>query len=146
MLGYCGGVLGLYVVRPLVLEGGYRAAFIPSGLLFLFFALPCMLFVKDRKPLEGLRLSSILNRHNVLYSFRKFIEQNFSLIRISGMADFLKAIFFCLCVVNVIILFMSVYATRVFGLSEPQIIDLVLFSTIFAIIGSLLSGRYAKLS
>jgi UMF1 family MFS transporter len=35
---------------------------------------------------------------------------------------------------------MSVYATRAFGLSEVQIINLITFSTLFAILGSILSG------
>ena len=140
MFGYCGAVLGLYIIRPLVLEGGYHAAFVPSGLLFLIFALPCMLFVKDRRSSSNLNLSSFFKRDNLLTSFRQFLKENFYLIRSSEMSNFLKAIFFCLCVVNIIILFMSVYATKVFGLSERQIIDLILFSTIFAIFGSLFSG------
>ena len=48
--------------------------------------------------------------------------------------------FFFLSVVNIIIIFMSVYATKVFGLNESQVINLVLFSAIFAILGSLFSG------
>ena len=55
-------------------------------------------------------------------------------------SDFLKASFFCLCIVNIIILFMSVYATRVFGLNEAELVNLVRFSTLFAIVGSLISG------
>ncbi|MBU0549648.1 MAG: MFS transporter, partial [Candidatus Omnitrophica bacterium] len=38
------------------------------------------------------------------------------------------------------IIFMSVYATRVFGLSEAQIINLIIFSALFAILGSFYSG------
>src|SRR3989338_3922817 len=60
--------------------------------------------------------------------------------KLPGFSDFLKASFFGLCVVNVIIIFMSAYATNVFKLSETQIINLVGFSTFFAIIGSLSSG------
>ena len=41
---------------------------------------------------------------------------------------------------NIIIVFMSVYVTRVFGLTESQIFNLMLFSIFFAIAGSLLSG------
>lgn len=73
-------------------------------------------------------------------SFKQFFRNTFNLIKFTGLSDFLKATFFCLCVVNIIIIFMSVYATRVFGLTERQIINLVIFSTLFAIAGSLFSG------
>ncbi|MFH1577999.1 MAG: MFS transporter [Candidatus Omnitrophota bacterium] len=142
-LGYCGGMLGLYIVRPMVLESGYRAAFIPSGILFLIFSLPCLLFVKDKKSAQNLSFS-FFRMNSVLVSFRQVFRDSFNLIKLSRrLANFLKATFFCLCVVNVIILFMSVYATRVFGLNERQIINLLLFSTLFAIAGSFLSGYFS---
>jgi UMF1 family MFS transporter len=140
MLGYCGAVLGLYIIRPLVLEGGYRAAFIPSGLLFFIFALPCMLFVKDRKTNQILNLPSLLKRDRFTSSLKQILKNTFDLMKSDKLFNFLRAAFFCLCVLNIIILFMSVYATRVFGLSEAQMINLVLFSTLFAIAGSLFSG------
>jgi len=137
MLGYCGAVLGLYIVKPLVLEKGYRAAFIPSGLLFFIFALPCMLFIKE----QGRDAFSSLKKNRLsLLPFKQFLKNSLDLIKSAGISNFLKATFFCLCVVNIIILFMSVYASRVFGLSEVQLINLVLFSTLFAIAGSLISG------
>ncbi|MFH1678707.1 MAG: MFS transporter [Candidatus Omnitrophota bacterium] len=140
MMGYCGAVLGLYLIRPLVLKSGYRAAFVPSGLLFLIFALPCMLFVKDKKSSQNLKLSFLLKKENILLPFKRIIKDAFDLTKFSDLRNFLKATFFCLCAVNIVIIFMSVYVTRVFGLNEGQIINLVLFSTIFAIIGSITAG------
>ncbi|MFC1593102.1 MFS transporter [Candidatus Omnitrophota bacterium] len=138
MLGYCGAVLGLYVIRPLVLTSGYRAAFLPTGLMFLFFSLPCLLFVKERAA--GKSLVSLLKINILLVYFRQFYKNTLNLISLSELMNFLKAAFFCLCVVNTVIIFMSVYVTRVFGLSEPEIINLVIFSALFAIIGSFSSG------
>lgn len=140
MLGYCGAVLGLCVIRPLVLRGGCHAAFIPTGLLFFIFALPCLLFVRDRESGQNLSLSALLRKNSVLVTFKQLYRDTFSLVRFTDLSNFLKATFFCLCVVNIIILFMSVYATKVFGLGEAQIINLVLFSALFAIVGSLSSG------
>jgi UMF1 family MFS transporter len=54
--------------------------------------------------------------------------------------NLLVASFFLLCAVNTVILFMSVYAGKVFGLAEAETIDLIAFSTIFAIVGSFASG------
>jgi UMF1 family MFS transporter len=140
MLGYCGAVLGLYIVKPLVLESGYRAAFIPTGILFFIFALPCMIFVKDKKSDQILNIFTFLKKYKIIQFFKRFLKDTADLIKLAGLSNFLKAIFFFLCVVNIIIIFMSVYATRVFGLNESQVINLILFSTVFAILGSLFSG------
>jgi UMF1 family MFS transporter len=145
MLGYCGAVLGLYIVKPLVLEGGYRAAFIPSGLLFFVFALPCMLFVKDKRAGQMVGIISFLKSNRIISFIKQFLGNTRNLVRSADLSNFLKASFFFLCIVNIIIIFMSVYATRVFGLSESQVINLVLFSTIFAILGSLFSGYVSDL-
>ncbi|MFH0913409.1 MAG: MFS transporter, partial [Candidatus Omnitrophota bacterium] len=47
MMGYSGAVLALYLIKPIVLERGYQATFFPTGILFLIFSLPCLLFIKD---------------------------------------------------------------------------------------------------
>lgn len=120
MFAYSGAILALYLIKPVVLKSGYSATFLPTGLLFLFFSLPCMIFVKDRGARQGLTFSG---------------SRGFP-----GLVDFLKGLFFVLCAVNAVILFMSVYATRAFGLGEAEIINLIAFSTVFAILGSLFSG------
>ncbi len=143
MLGYCGAMLSLLVVYPIVQEGGRHAAFIPSGVLFFIFALPCMLFVKDKKSTgeqSCLTVFSFFKKNNFKLFFKQFIKNSIELVKYSNLSNFLKASFFCLCVVNIIIVFMSVYLTRVFGLTESQIVKFMLFSIFFAIAGSLFSG------
>ena len=140
MLGYAGAMLGLYIVRPWVLEKGYSAAFIPSGLLFLAFALPCMLFVKDRKTHPSLNILSLFKINRFLKFIKQFYKDTQALLKFPGLSNFLKASFFCLCVVNTIIIFMSVYVTKVYNLSEVQLINLMVFSAFFAIVGSFYSG------
>ena len=88
-------------------------------------------------------ISERFNKDRLSFIFIQLKEDLLSVYRLPLVKDFFKATFFTLCVVNVIILFMSVYATRVFGLSESQIINLMFFSTIFAIFGSLVSGYVA---
>ncbi len=137
--GYLGAVLCLFLIRPIVLKSGYRATFLPTGILFLIFSLPCLLFIKDKskRPLE---LFSFLKREKIFQIFKQLKHTAFNTKEFPGVLDFLKAAFFGLCVVNVIILFMSVYATRAFGMNEVEIINLIAFSTLFAIIGSFVSG------
>lgn len=140
MLGYSGAILALYLLKPIVLKSGYQAAFIPTGLLFLLFALPCMLFVKDKPVDNPANQGSFLNVNKISEIFKSLKELIFNTQRYPGLLDFLKSAFFGLGVVNVVIIFMSVYATRVFGLTEPEVINLIAFSTVFAIAGSIFSG------
>jgi UMF1 family MFS transporter len=137
--GYLGAVLCLYLIRPIVLKSGYQATFLPTGVAFLIFCLPCLLFIHDKSK-KRIALLAFFKKEKILEIFRGLIKTTFNTKEFPGLLDFLKAAFFGLCVVNVIILFMSVYATRAFGLKEIQIINLITFSTFFAIIGSFLSG------
>lgn len=140
MLGYSGALLALYLIKPIVLNCGYQATFLPTGILFLIFSLPCMLFIRDKQTKERINLVSFLKKEKIFEIF-KDIRATFSDVRkLPGLSDFLKATFFGLCAVNAVILFMSVYATKVFGFSESQIINLLAFSTVFAIAGSMFSG------
>lgn len=140
MFGYSGAILALYLIKPIVLESGYQATFFPTGLLFLIFSLPCMIFIKDKQPKGKLNLIYFFKKDRIVEILRTLKITIFNTYRFPGLLDFLKAAFFGLCAVNAIILFMSVYASRVFGLNEAEVINLVAFSTLFAIAGSIFSG------
>ncbi|MCF7916835.1 MAG: MFS transporter, partial [Candidatus Omnitrophica bacterium] len=51
-----------------------------------------------------------------------------------------KASFFILCPVNVLILFMAVYLTKVFGLQEAGLVNVLAIAAVFAIFGSIIFG------
>lgn len=140
MLAYSGAILALYIVKPVVLKNGYQAAFLPTGILFLVFSLPCLIFVKDKSPAPEMDLIGFFKKERIIQMFNTLKRTAFESKMYPGLLDFLKATFFGFSAVNVIILFMSIYATRVFGLNEAQIVNLIAFSTLFAIIGSLFSG------
>lgn len=140
MFGYSGAVVALYLTKPILLKGGYQATFLPTGLFFLIFALPCMIFVKDGYLVKQ-RLDADTSLRRKLFEILRALKHlALGAPDSIGITNFLKASFFGLCCINTIILFMSVYATRVFGLNEAQVINLVAFSTLFAIAGSFLSG------
>lgn len=140
MLGYSGAIIALYLIKPIVLKNGYQATFLPTGILFLVFAMPCLIFVKDRHPKRNVNLVSFLKKDKIFKIFRQLKETLSDSYRFPGLPDFLKATFFSLCAVNVIIIFMAVYATKVFKLNETQMINLIIFSTVFAMAGSIVSG------
>lgn len=137
MMGYSGAVIALYLVKPIVLEKGYQATFLPTGFLFLLFSLPCLLFVKD-KPHAGQPASS--GRIKPWSIFPRLFAAFKQIGNYPGLADFLKSAFFGLCAVNAIVLFMSIYASRAFLMNESQVIQLITFSTFFALFGSFFSG------
>jgi UMF1 family MFS transporter len=140
MLGYTGAILALYLIKPVVLKSGYRATFLPTGILFFIFSLPCLIFVKDAKASVRIGFESFLRKDKIIQIFRALKTTAFDAQRFPGLLDFLKAEFFGLSAVNAVILFMSVYATRVFRMSEAQVINLITLSTFFAIAGSISSG------
>ena len=135
MFGYSGAVIALFLMKHIIVERGYHMVFIVTGILFLVFALPCMIFVKEKREPSGVFETVSL----------KGILGNLKLLLIASrnnvpLMNFFKASFFGFGVINAVILFMSVYIGRVFGLKDVQIINFVLLSTIFAIVGSILSG------
>jgi MFS transporter, UMF1 family len=142
MLGYSGALLALWIAKPFVITNGYHAVFIPTGILFLLFALPCMIFVKEAEPAGEectSRKRQVFDRALLRDQFRALREMIVEK-KNTSLSLFLKASFFGLCGVNVVILFMSVYVTRVFGFNERDLINVMAFATLFAIVGSLLSG------
>jgi MFS transporter, UMF1 family len=140
MLGYAGAIIALYLIRPVVERHGYQAAFIPTGVLFLVFALPCILFVKDKDPEMGLSFLSFWKKDSISKIFKRLKEVFLDSTQFPGLINFLKAGFLALCAVQVMIIFMAVYAKRVFALDEAQIVNLIMFSTVFAMAGSIISG------
>jgi UMF1 family MFS transporter len=140
MFGYSGAILALFIFKPIVLKSGYQAVFLPTALLFLFFSLPCMIFVKDKPFGKKINLNYYLKIEKIPLIFKRLKEFLLIAYKTPVLLNFLKATFFSLCAVNTVILFMSVYISRVFGLGESEIINLICFSTLFAIIGSFFSG------
>jgi len=140
MFGYTGAILALYLAKPIILEKGYHAVFLPTGILFLIFSLPCMFFIKEPSSAPKIKLSSFFKKKMLFEIFKKLKATITAGDKQKSLPNFLTAVFFGLCAVNVIILFMSVYADKAFGLTESQIIQLIAFSAIFAILGSILSG------
>ncbi|MCP4650450.1 MAG: MFS transporter [PVC group bacterium] len=141
MFGYCGAMVALIFTKPLVLEKGYQSAFVLTGILFFIFALPCILFVKD-KPLKEKRqrLKEYMEQNKITAIFKRLKATLWNVQEFKGIHDLFKAAFCGMCVVNMLILFMSVYATKAFGLIESEIIDFIIFSTVFALLGSIISG------
>jgi UMF1 family MFS transporter len=137
-LGYVGAILGLKLVEPFVQDGGRTACFVPTAIFFLVFSLPCFLVIREPSSTFG------KNRGDL----GKIVKQAFSTIirtikeakTYRGMWIFLLATFVYLDVVHTVIAFMSIYAKKVMGFTDSQLVNFLIISTIFAVVGSYFLG------
>ncbi len=161
-LGYLGAILGMYLVLPFVdpaaygwlpspltwivdslsvqaLEGAGPVrvnAFLPTALLFFFFALPVFFWVHEPR---SLRLAD-----GGLGTIREVFQTLRSLPAHRDLLKFLVANFLYADVMHTMILVMAIYAERAVGFSTQASINLlVAVSAVAAIIGSYFFGWLA---
>ena len=169
-VGYIGTIIGLIVVQPFVTgfsnptlnqlfgwlslhdipvgnETGLNAnAFLPTSLLFLLFSLPLFFFVKDKKDLQSVIVTSnhVSPSPRLFSLFKKGIISTKNTLKQAkqypGLLPFLLAYFFYNDAISTVVAFMSVYATKVIGLTASELTFFLIGTTSFAIIGSFIFG------
>jgi len=135
-LGYLGAVIGLAMVTPIANAYGRQAAFVPVALLFLLFALPCFLLVKDDHARPAQPLGQPI-RHafsQLAATFRAARERR-------NLFIFLLANLFILDCVNTVISFMSVYAKKVMGLDGTPLTIFQTVAILMAVAGAFIWGQ-----
>jgi UMF1 family MFS transporter len=137
-LGYLGSIGGLLMVKPFVDASGRAASFIPTAVLFLVFSLPVFFLVREqggeptKRPLDIRR------------QYRKVWLTLNNTRRYPGLLRFLIANIVFSDAVNTIIVFMSIYASKVIGMDDKSIRTFLIASTVFAAAGSWLAGLLTK--
>jgi UMF1 family MFS transporter len=134
-LGYVGTIAGILMVAPFVDQWGRGAAFLPTALLFLLFAIPCFLFVKEVRTDVPWSARLIKEGYIQLYHTLRNARSHSNLLK------FIGARFLYVDAVNTLLIFMAVYVTQVIGFTDEQVRVLLIISTSFAIVGSFLYGR-----
>lgn len=134
-LGYVGTIAGILMVAPFVDQWGRGAAFLPTALLFLLFAIPCFLFVKEVRTDVPWSARLIKEGYIQLYHTLRNARSHSNLLK------FIGARFLYVDAVNTLLIFMAVYVTQVIGFTDQQVRVLLIISTSFAIVGSFLYGR-----
>jgi len=129
-LGYVGSIGGLYMVKPFVAAHGRSAAFIPTAVLFLLFALPAFIFVKDShaRPRAG--------KPDIARGYRRIKYTLMNTRRYPGLLRFLVANMVYSDAVNTVIVFMGVYASKVIGMGDESLRAFLSVSTVSAVVGS----------
>jgi UMF1 family MFS transporter len=141
-MGYVGALLALFAVGAVVGEGENQRAFLPTAGLFLVFALPCLLLVRDapREELPGAQPAGAASLGGLP---RRALAQTWSSVRDAWgrpHGRFLLARFLYVDAIATVIAFMTVYARRSGGFSAGELTVLIAVSTVFAIVGAVLAG------
>ncbi|MBI4497473.1 MAG: MFS transporter [Chloroflexi bacterium] len=133
-LGYVGAILGILMVKPFVDAGGRSAAFVPTAVLFLVFAIPCFLWVREQGPTGRWRFGYLREGYQQLFTTLRNARKHGPVLR------FILARFFYVDAINTVIAFMGVYAVKVLGFADGQLQQLLILSTVFAAVGSFAYG------
>lgn len=111
-------------------EGSNQNAFLPTAVLFLLFSLPAFFFVPDpavRAP-RPVRLG--VAYRNVMDTLRGIGDY-------AGVGVFILATVLYMDAANTAIANTALYGQQVFGMESAETTNLLLFSAVFAIVGSL---------
>jgi UMF1 family MFS transporter len=108
-------------------------AFLPTAVLYLLFSLPVFLFVPDTAIRES-RPVRLAMTYKTLFTTARDMRAY------TGLGTFMVATVLYTDVASTAITNMSLYGREVFGMEQTQIQDLLLFSTVFAGMGSIIFG------
>jgi UMF1 family MFS transporter len=148
-LGYVGAILGIVLVLPFVTGsvfsvdipflagGGKVASFLPSAILFMLFAVPLFLWVKEA-PVRALKKMSIKAAYRDVWDGIRLTR------KYPGVMRFLVADYFFEDAVATVIINISIFLSVVVGLAEDQIQTYLIITPISAVIGSFLIGKVAQ--
>ncbi len=104
-------------------------AFIPTAVLYLLFSLPAFLFVPD-KAVRAPRPVHLATAYKSLFTTARSMKEY------AGLGTFMVATVLYTDAANTAIANTALYAREVFGMEQAQIQTLLLFSTVFAGVGS----------
>lgn len=140
-LGYVGVlfVFGFFAATGLVPEGENERSFLPTAALFLLFALPCFLFVREPEAGPPPRVDGRLARETLVQ-----VRTSLGEVAGSGVGRFLLARFLYVDAIATVIAFMVTYARRNTTLSEDSIDVLLPVATGSAVVGALVAGRLVE--
>ncbi len=112
---------------------GRAGTFIPTGILFALFALPCMLWVREKSDLPPARVSMKAAYVQVFESLR-------ATQKYPGVLRFLVGKWFYEDAISTVYIFMAIYGAKVLKFSDEKQGLFLLTATAFALVGSVVCG------
>lgn len=136
-MGYLGSLTTLAVVFPFIKSEMIKETFPISALIFLIFAIPIFIFLKDTRK-------EVVRDHSYLkIGFDRVFSTITHLKNYKNLALFLLAYFFFIEGVNTVIYFSGNYASTTLKFTMEELILFFIIVQTTAIIGSLLFGVIA---
>ena len=148
-LGYVGSILGMVFVLPFVTgdlfgfeipildAGGKAAAFFPTAILFIVFAAPVFLWVRER-PVRTPRSAGLVR------GYKDILETLRSGHKYPGVIRFLIADYCFEDAAATVIINIGLYCSLVIGMADGDITLFLIISTASAVFGSYLLGIVAR--
>lgn len=148
-LGYVGSIVGMIIVLPFVsgslftldipfLAGwGKVGSFLPTAVLFMIFAIPIFLFVKEKQ-------FAIIDKSSIKKAYKEVWQGLVETKKYPGVRRFLIADYFLEDAVMTVIINIGIYCSIVIGFEEAQTNLFLIVSTASAVIGSFLIGKIAE--
>lgn len=134
-LGYVGTIFGLWMAGYFE-AAGRQAVFLPTALMFLVFSLPLFLMAPRFRKKEPLKSQQKEKKTFKALAQIWNIRQHPKKIQWFFLANFM-----CGDAVHTVILYMAVYAHKVFGMEDAQIRLFFIISTAVAILASFVWGE-----
>lgn len=137
-LGFAGIVFGLAVVAALLVgDGSKQRAFAPAAALYLLFALPALVLVRERPPEGSARRARAVVRGAAGDLARSWREAR----RYPAVTRFLVGRFLYSDAIATLSAFLTVYMTRLGGFSEQQKNLALGLTVVAAAVAALVAGR-----
>ncbi len=139
-VGYIGSFLAVGTGLLLLEPYGYAVLFRTQAALFLLFALPSFLFIKERqrKVLAGSPPAVSQTLRRMIDAWRKTRDYE-------GVTRFLVARFFYTDAMNTVFIFVAIFARTEMGFSDLETDILTLIGIVMALVGALVAGRLTDL-
>jgi len=137
-LGYIGVALASFVFVAVVAKDD-QSAFIPTAIMFLVFAVPLFVWVREREPRRRLEVRTAVGE--AAGNLRRGLHR----ARTEPYGRFLVARFFYIDAIGTLIVFMTVYAKRTGHFDDTQVTLVLDLSIVFSVIGALVSARLTRL-
>jgi len=137
-LGYL-GVAAASGVFAVVVTGDDQSAFIPTAIMFLVFALPCFVWVRESGPRR--RLAPRTAVATAVADARHGLRR----ARTESYGRFLIARFFYIDAIGTLTVFMTVYAKRTGHFDSTQVTLVLDLSIVFSVVGALVAARLTRL-
>ncbi|MCC6223289.1 MAG: MFS transporter [Thermoleophilia bacterium] len=139
-LGFAGTIIALVVVAELVVgDGNKQRAFAPAGLLFLVFALPALLLIRERARPPAETSGGVTRA-----AFAQFARSVLEVRRHPHAARFLVGRFLYADAIATLSAFLTVYMTRLGGFSESEKNLVVGLAVLAAAGGAIAAGRLVE--